>query len=90
VKDGYHTLGHLAEDNGVTPRDVYVAIHKRFPDAEQPGQGSVKTEANTRGREEAAMAVGKAATRSSPICPSVINPLWRGGGLPAIESLCAT
>jgi hypothetical protein len=39
VDNAIQTLGQLGEKNGLTPREVYAAIQKHFPDGEQLGQG---------------------------------------------------
>jgi hypothetical protein len=39
VDGGSQTLGQVAEKNSITPGEVYAAIHKHFPDADQSGQG---------------------------------------------------
>ena len=39
VEDSSGTLGQLAEKNGLTPRDLFAAIRKHFPEADQSNQG---------------------------------------------------
>jgi hypothetical protein len=50
VVDGSQTLGQVAEKNRLAPRDVYAAIHKHFPGAEQSGPGFGQGQHKGRGR----------------------------------------
>lgn len=39
VENDTTTIAQLAEKNRLTPSDVYAAVKKHFPEAQQPGQG---------------------------------------------------
>jgi hypothetical protein len=42
VKDAHATIGQVAGANNLTPADVYAAIKKHFPEADQQGKGQGK------------------------------------------------
>jgi len=42
VEDASATIGQVAEANNLTPADVYAAIKKHFPEADQRGKGQGK------------------------------------------------
>jgi len=42
VDDANATIGQVAETNSLTPADVYAAVKKRFPGADQQGKGQGK------------------------------------------------